>query len=98
MAAEQRKLGVVEREQAIFRYLRETERPAATIREIYDHLTATGTRTVQGDRSATPSPVQAYHKLISRLVLDGRLAEVRRPGRRRPAVHARARACTPTPR
>ncbi len=93
MPAEQRKLGVVEREQAIFRYLRE-EQPTATVREMYDHLTATGTKTVQGDLVRDTVTVQAYHKLISRLVLDGRLAEADGPDadaqryKLAPAMHA----------
>jgi hypothetical protein len=97
MSAEQRKLGVVEREQAIFRYLREgagEEQRTATIREIHDYLTGTGTETAQGDLVRDTVTVQAYHKLISRLVLDGRLAEAGDPGsdaqryRLAPAMHA----------
>ena len=43
MPAEERKLDVVEREQAIFRYLRGIDRAVgATVRELHEHLTVTG--------------------------------------------------------
>jgi hypothetical protein len=77
MPTEQRKLGVVEREQAIFKYLREIA-PEATVRELHDHLTTTGTA-LNGRQVRDMVTVQAYHKLISRLVLDGRLMEVEDP-------------------
>lgn len=97
MPAEQRKLGVIEREQAIFRYLRQgtgEEQRTATIREIHDHMTTAGAETVKGDQVRDTVTVQAYHKLISRLVLDGRIAEVSGPGsdaqryKLAPAMHA----------
>jgi hypothetical protein len=79
MTAEQRRLDVVEREQAIFRYLRETDRAVgATVRELHEHLTVTGV-TVNGREVRDTVTVQAYHKLITRLVLDGRLVEVEDP-------------------
>ena len=79
MPAEQRKLDVVEREQAIFRYLRETDRAVgATVRELHEHLTVTGV-TLNGREVRDTVTVQAYHKLVTRLVLDGRLVEVDDP-------------------
>jgi len=79
MPAEQRRLDVVEREQAIFRYLRETNRAVgATVRELHEHLTVTGV-TLSGREVQDTVTVQAYHKLITRLVLDGRLVEVEDP-------------------
>ena len=79
MAGEQRRLGVVEREQAIFRYLREIDRAVgATVRELHEHLTVTGL-TLNGREVRDTVTVQAYHKLITRLVLDGRLIEVDDP-------------------
>ena len=79
MPAEQRRLDVVEREQAIFRYLRETDRAVgATVRELHEHLTVTGV-TLSGREVQDTVTVQAYHKLITRLVLDGRLVEVEDP-------------------
>ena len=79
MPAEQRRLDVVEREQAIFRYLREIDRTVgATVRELHEHLTTTGV-TLNGQEVRDTVTVQAYHKLITRLVLDGRLVEVDDP-------------------
>lgn len=92
MATEQRKLGVAEREQAIFKYLREVS-PVATVRELYEYLTATGT-VLNGRPARDMVTVQAYHKLITRLVLDGRLMEVEDPEadaqqyKLAPALHA----------
>lgn len=79
MPAEERRLDVVEREQAIFRYLRGID-PAigATVRELHEHLTTTGTM-LNGRQVGDTVTVQAYHKLITRLVLDGRLVEVDDP-------------------
>ena len=80
MAAEERKLDVVEREQAIFRYLRGIDRAAgATVREMHEHLTGTGTAVRHGQQVRDTVTVQAYHKLVARLVLDGRLVEVGGP-------------------
>jgi hypothetical protein len=92
MPAEQRGLDVVEREQAIFRYLREIDRAVgATVRELHEHLTVTGV-TLNGREVRDTVTVQAYHKLITRLVLDGRLVEVEDPDAQRyalaPALHA----------
>lgn len=79
MPAEQRKLDVVEREQAIFRYLRGIDRAVgATVRELHEHLTVVGA-IVQGSEARDTVTVQAYHKLVTRLVLDGRLVEVGDP-------------------
>jgi hypothetical protein len=79
MATEERKLDVVEREQAIFRYLRGIDRAVgATVRELHAHLTTTGAAVAGQDVRDTVT-VQAYHKLITRLVLDGRLVEVDDP-------------------
>jgi len=95
MAAEQRKLDVVEREQAIFRYLRGIDRAiGATVRELHERLTVTGATTQAGSEVRDTVTVQAYHKLVTRLVLDGRLVEVGGPdadGQRyalAPALHA----------
>jgi hypothetical protein len=78
MSVEERKLDVHEREQAIFKRLREIDPTVgATVRELHDFLTDDGVRL-----PTTPGPVrdtvtvQAYHKLVARLVLDGRLVEV----------------------
>jgi hypothetical protein len=80
MTAEERKLDVVEREQAIFRYLRGIDRAVgATVRELHEHLTGTGTAVRHGQQVRDTVTVQAYHKLVSRLVLDGRLVEVGGP-------------------
>ena len=80
MPAEQRRLDVVEREQAIFKYLRGIDRAVgATVRELHEHLTVTGV-TLNGREVRDTVTVQAYHKLITRLVLDGRLVEVDDPG------------------
>jgi hypothetical protein len=94
MPAEQRRLDVVEREQAIFRYLREIDRAVgATVRELHEHLTVTGV-TLNGREVRDTVTVQAYHKLITRLVLDGRLVEVEDPDAEAqryalaPALHA----------
>jgi hypothetical protein len=79
MTAEQRRLDVIEREQAIFRYLRGVDRAVgATVRELHEHLTATGTN-LNGRQVCDTVTVQAYHKLITRLVLDGRIVEVEDP-------------------
>ena len=79
MPAEERRLDVVEREQAIFRYLRGIDRAVgATVRELHEHLTVTGV-TLNGREVRDTVTVQAYHKLITRLVLDGRLVEVDDP-------------------
>ncbi len=78
MAAEERKLDVQEREQAIFKYLREID-PAvgATVRELHERLTNEGvTLPTTSDPVRDTVTVQAYHKLVARLVLDGRLVEV----------------------
>ena len=76
MTTEERRLDVVEREQAIFRYLRGIDRAVgATVRELHEQLTITGT-IIQGRNVRDTVTVQAYHKLIARLVLDGRLVEV----------------------
>jgi hypothetical protein len=80
MAAEERKLDVVEREQAIFRYLRGMDRAVgATVRELHEHLTGAGTAVRHGQHVRDTVTVQAYHKLVARLVLDGRLVEVGGP-------------------
>jgi len=80
MTAEERKLDVVEREQAIFRYLRGIDRAVgATVRELHEHLTGTGTAVRHGQQVRDTVTVQAYHKLVARLVLDGRLVEVGGP-------------------
>ena len=80
MPAEQRKFDVVEREQAIFRYLRDIDRAVgATVRELHEHLTVMGSA-AQGGEVRDTVTVQAYHKLVTRLVLDGRLVEVGDPG------------------
>ena len=51
MTAEERKLDVVEREQAIFRYLRGLDRAVgATVRELHEHLTGTGTAVRHGQQ------------------------------------------------
>src|SRR5260370_23401302 len=93
MAAEQRKLDVVEREQAIFRYLRGIDRErGATVRELHEQLTITGAAAQPGGKVRDTVTVQAYHKLVTRLVLDGRLVEVGDPGAEGPALRARARA------
>lgn len=77
MTTEERKLDVVEREQAIFRYLRGIDRAVgATVRELHEHLTASGTTVRHGQQVRDTVTVQAYHKLVARLVLDGRLVEV----------------------
>ena len=81
MAAEQRKLDVVEREQAIFRYLRGIDRErGATVRELHEQLTINGAAAQSGGEVRDTVTVQAYHKLVTRLVLDGRLVEVGEPG------------------
>jgi hypothetical protein len=81
MPAEQRKLDVVEREQAIFRYLRGIDRAVgATIRELHEQLTVMGAAAQGGGEVRDTVTVQAYHKLVTRLVLDGRLVEVGDPG------------------
>ena len=81
MPAEQRKLDVVEREQAIFRYLRGIDRAVgATVRELHEHLTVMGAAVQGGGEVRDTVTVQAYHKLVTRLVLDGRLVEVGEPG------------------
>ncbi len=77
MPAEQRKLDVVEREQAIFRYLRGIDRAVgATVRELHEHLIVVGAAVQGGGEVRDTVTVQAYHKLVTRLVLDGRLVEV----------------------
>ena len=81
MPAEQRKLDVVEREQAIFRYLRGIDRAVgATVRELHEHLIVVGAAVQGGGEVRDTVTVQAYHKLVTRLVLDGRLVEVGDPG------------------
>ena len=81
MPAEQRKLDVVEREQAIFRYLRGIDRAVgATVRELHEHLIIVGAAVQGGGEVRDTVTVQAYHKLVTRLVLDGRLVEVGDPG------------------
>ncbi|MFC4122065.1 hypothetical protein [Nonomuraea zeae] len=95
MSVEQRKLDVVEREQAIFKVLRGID-PAvgATVRELHEHLTVRGTDLATTGPVRDTVTVQAYHKLIARLVLDGRLVEVDPPAADAqryalaPAVHA----------
>lgn len=78
MSAEERKLDVREREQAIFKRLREIEPTVgATVRELHDFLTNEGTSlSTTRDPVRDTVTVQAYHKLVARLVLDGRLIEV----------------------
>jgi hypothetical protein len=81
MPAEHRKLDVVEREQAIFRYLRGIDRAVgATVRELHEQLTVMGAVAQGGGEVRDTVTVQAYHKLVTRLVLDGRLVEVGDPG------------------
>ncbi len=81
MPAEHRKLDVVEREQAIFRYLRGIDRAVgATVRELHEQLTVMGATAQGGGEVRDTVTVQAYHKLVTRLVLDGRLVEVGDPG------------------
>ncbi|WP_422747195.1 hypothetical protein [Micromonospora sp. WMMD1219] len=78
MVAEERKLDVHEREQAIFKRLRQVDAAVgSTVRELHEHLTVTGVElaTSVGVVRDTVT-VQAYHKLVARLVLDGRLIEV----------------------
>jgi hypothetical protein len=79
MAAEQRKLDVIERERAIFRFLRAVDGTiGATVREIYEEITDVGTpRGIASELVRDTVTVQAYHKLVARLVLDGRVVEVR---------------------
>lgn len=78
MSVEERKLDVHEREQGIFNRLREIDPTVgATVRELHDFLTREGITlsTTSGPVRDTVT-VQAYHKLMARLVLDGRLVEV----------------------
>lgn len=82
MSGEERKLDVYEREQAIFRFLREIgPEVGATVREIHERLTAAGVVLPSNTGPVRDTvTVQAYHKLVARLVLDGRLIEVGTPG------------------
>ena len=78
MPAEERKLDVREREQAIFKRLREMD-PAvgATVRGLHDFLTTEGIMLATTNSTVRDTvTVQAYHKLVTRLVLDGRLVEI----------------------
>jgi hypothetical protein len=78
MPAEKRKLDVHEREQAIFNRLREIDSTVGTtVRELHEFLTTTGVElATTGGAVRDTVTVQAYHKLVARLVLDGRLVEV----------------------
>ncbi|QDY11130.1 hypothetical protein FJK98_31590 [Micromonospora sp. HM134] len=82
MPGEERKFDVHEREQAIFNRLREIDSAVgASVRELHDHLTNTGVELVtSGGVVRDTVTVQAYHKLVARLVLDGRLVEVQAGG------------------
>ena len=97
MAAEERKLDVREREQAIFRTCGDRTRRrghgprAARVTYRRDHAG----RTQRQVRDTVT--VQAYHKLVTRLVLDGRLVEVVGDDAE-PQRYALAPRCTPTPR
>lgn len=76
--SEQRKLDVAEREQAIIKHLR-TVPPevGATIAEIHEKLTGVGVVLVADNAPTRDNvTVQAYHKLVARMVLDRRLVEV----------------------
>lgn len=78
MAAEERKLDVYEREQAIFKHLREIDpEVGATVRELHERLTGEGVVLAgTGSPVRDTVTVQAYHKLVTRLALDGRLVDV----------------------
>jgi hypothetical protein len=83
MTAEERKLDVHEREQAIFGILRALEDPVAgaTIRELYDSITRQGVALAgNSDPVRDTVTIQAYHKLVARLLLDGRLIEAEGEG------------------
>lgn len=96
MPAEERKLDVHEREQAIFRVLRGVDRDVgATVRELHQRITANGIELASAGAPVRDTvTVQAYHKLVARLVLDGRLVEVGTAGAEAqryalaPALHA----------
>lgn len=73
-----RKLDVAEREQAIIKFLRTID-PAtgATIAQVHERLTGEGIPLVADGAPIKDSvTVQAYHKLVARMVLDHRLVEV----------------------
>lgn len=93
---EARKLDVAEREQAIIKHLRTVDPEAgATIAHIHEKLTSEGVELVAGTTPVRDNvTVQAYHKLVARMVLDHRLVEVtgQSPGATRytlaPTLHA----------
>lgn len=77
-----RKFDVVEREQAIVKYLRVVDPDeGASIAQIHEHLTTVGVAlTVDTHPVCDTVTVQAYHKQIGRMVIDRRLVEVGRSG------------------
>ena len=76
---QQRRFDVAEREQAIFRYLKEDVADisvGATVPQVHRHLTENGTRlpgTSDIARDSVTLPV--YYKLVRRLVATGHLVE-----------------------
>jgi hypothetical protein len=74
-----RKFDVIEREQAIVKYLRaNSDDEGASIAQIHEHLTTAGIAlTVDSSPVRDTVTVQAYHKLVARMHLDGRLVEAR---------------------
>lgn len=93
---ESRRLDVAEREQAIIKHLRTVEPDSgATIAQIHEKLTAEGVELIANTTPVRDNvTVQAYHKLVARMVLDHRLVEVagQAPGAMRyalaPTLHA----------
>lgn len=76
--AEGRKLEVVEREQAIIRHLRTVDPDiGATVAQIHEKITREGVALVPDAPPVQDNvTVQAYHKLVTRMLLDHRLVEV----------------------
>lgn len=75
---EARKLQVAEREQAIIKHLRTIDpEVGATIAQIHEKLTSQGIELIADTAPVRDNvTVQAYHKLVARMVLDHRLVEV----------------------
>lgn len=74
----ERKLDVSEREQAIFRYLRDQDDPGTgtTVPALHKHLTDQGTRMPGGEVVRDTVTMPVYYKLARRLVSTGHLLEV----------------------
>lgn len=75
---EARKLDVAEREQAIIKHLRTVDRETgATIAQIHEKVTSEGVELIAESTLMRDNvTVQAYHKLVARMVLDHRLVEI----------------------